>query len=151
MNAIIDTITIRQANKITIAVFGHLYDHKHIKVVNSTADFNLSKGLYVNGILVGAYLLDERREPYSKVVGRGLYGVSLAVLPNYRGHGYGKILIEFGESLPFDYIWGEHHKELNNIDFWLKRRQLLGETTNKYITYKTLRKTSVITKKKITN
>jgi len=64
----------------------------------------------------------------------GVEGVLLAVDSSIRGQGWGNKLKDFPATLGFDYIWGQQLKNLNNIDDWLKRRILIGETHGCYIT-----------------
>lgn len=69
---------------------------------------------------------------------KGVYGIMLAVLPEYRNMGLGKMLIDYSGSIS-DYIWGMHDNKLDNLKHWEKRRKVVGElhTDNKlqgYIT-----------------
>lgn len=57
---------------------------------------------------------------------KGVYGIMLAVLPQYRNMGVGKLLINYGQSLS-NYIWGIHDNNLNNLNHWIKRRNVVGE------------------------
>lgn len=57
---------------------------------------------------------------------KGVYGIMLGVLPEYRNMGLGKMLIEYGESIS-DYIWGMHENKLDNLKYWEKRRSVVGE------------------------
>lgn len=65
----------------------------------------------------------------------GLQGIALAVLPSYKGLGYGNKLKEYSYNMGYDYIWGVQDKKLNNIDFWLNSRNIFAESSNRYATY----------------
>lgn len=65
---------------------------------------------------------------------KGIEGVLLVVDKEIRGQGWGNILKEYPKTLEVDYIWGQQLKTLNNIGDWLKRREIVGETTTTYIT-----------------
>lgn len=65
---------------------------------------------------------------------KGIEGVLLVVDKEIRGQGWGNILKEYPKTLEVDYIWGQQLKTLNNIGDWLKRREILFETTTTYIT-----------------
>jgi hypothetical protein len=58
----------------------------------------------------------------------------LVVDKEIRGQGWGNKLKEYPKTLEVDYIWGQQLKTLNNLEDWLKRRELLGETVGVYIT-----------------
>lgn len=66
----------------------------------------------------------------------GLQGIALAVLPNYRGIGAGKMLKEYSFRLGYDYIWGVQDKRLENIEFWERTRKIFAESSSRYATYK---------------
>ena len=53
----------------------------------------------------------------------GIEGVALGILPEYRSLGFGKLLLNYSDSLPKDYIWGQHLDKLNNLAYWLKKRR----------------------------
>jgi hypothetical protein len=65
---------------------------------------------------------------------KGIEGVLLVVDKEIRGQGWGNKLKEYPKTLQVDYIWGIQLKTLNNIGDWLKRREILFETTTTYIT-----------------
>lgn len=67
----------------------------------------------------------------------GLQGVIMGILPEYTKMGGGTFMIEHEKrilALEYDYIWGGAYKTLNNINFWLKSRRLIGESVNSYQT-----------------
>lgn len=88
------------------------------------------KGLYLLGDsqLSSSFL----NEKYSGL--KGVEGVLLVVDKEIRGQGWGNKLKNYPKTLEVDYIWGQQLKSLNNLDDWLKRRELLGETVGVYIT-----------------
>lgn len=135
----IKKITLKQANKITYKVFGHLFSKTSINYGNEKADFNLSFGLYDKNKLIGVYLLNENKMPNKKVKGKQLHGVSLCILPEYQKKGLGKLMIRHAESLGHSWIWGMHANNLNNLKHWLKTRKLLIKTSDYSITYKKIK------------
>ncbi len=56
---------------------------------------------------------------------KGIQGVAVGVLKEFRGKGIGKKLIEKPRQLGYDYVWGIQTRGLSDIDAWLKRRQVL--------------------------
>lgn len=89
--------------------------------------------------IMGLYLLGDKQldsltlnEKYIKL--KGVEGVVLAVSEEIRGQGWGNKLKDYPKTLEFDYIWGQQLKTLNNLEDWLKRRELIAETQRVYIT-----------------
>lgn len=89
--------------------------------------------------IMGLYLLGDKQldsltisEKYLKL--NGVEGVLLAVSEEVRGQGWGNMLKDYPKTLEFDYIWGQQLKSLNNLEDWLKRRELIAETKSVYIT-----------------
>lgn len=70
---------------------------------------------------------------------KGVEGVGLGVDPNYKGMGIGRMLIEYPQTLDFDYIWGMQYASLGNIRDWLKRRELVAITPGIYFTLQNLK------------
>lgn len=64
----------------------------------------------------------------------GVEGVLLIIDDSIRNQGWGNKLKDCPKDLGVDYIWGQQLKELNNLNDWLKRRTLVTETINTYIT-----------------
>jgi len=56
---------------------------------------------------------------------RGVQGVAIGVLEEYRDFGIGRMLINKPKELGFDYIWGVQTQHISDTSKWLKRRQLL--------------------------
>jgi hypothetical protein len=89
--------------------------------------------------IMGLYLLGDSQldsltvnEKFIKL--KGVEGVLLAVSEKIRGEGWGNKLKDYPKTLEFDYIWGQQLKSLNNLEDWLKRRELIAETKSVYIT-----------------
>jgi len=47
--------------------------------------------------------------------------------------------MSYTESLPYDYIWGQHLKGLNNMSNWERRRDYIFDYGNSYMSLKMLR------------
>lgn len=125
--------------------------------LTQNVDLDISKKLVLGDKIIGAYLLGERdlfhflqtNSAYCKVLlppedvkwlrgKRGVQGVALVVLPEYKGRGYGKQLIDLPSQLGYDYIWGEQLKSLGNLHHWLKRRQLVADCSGVHVTMQKL-------------
>jgi len=65
---------------------------------------------------------------------KGIEGVLLAVDKSVQGQGWGNKLKDYPKTMGFDYIWGQQLKTLDNLEDWLKRRVLVAETKNVWIT-----------------
>ena len=89
--------------------------------------------------IMGVYLLGDSQldsltvnEKYTNL--KGVEGVLLAVSEEVRGQGWGNKLKDYPKTLEIDYIWGQQLKSLNNLEDWLKRRELIAETQSVFIT-----------------
>jgi GNAT superfamily N-acetyltransferase len=91
--------------------------------------WKISKKATINGKIVGCYLLNNtsiyeylsknsKFEDYKNK--RGIQGMGLAVLPEFKGMGIGKKLRKIPYEMEYDYIWGRHLKSLKNIHHWIK-------------------------------
>jgi hypothetical protein len=96
----------------------------------------------VDGNIAGFYILKESTIPptdtdlFRKLKNlKGVEGVALGIIEEYKNYGIGKDLIEHPKTLGFDYIWGYQLKSLENINDWLKRRKIYAETRDLYVTY----------------
>lgn len=88
------------------------------------------KGTYILGNHQITSMLDA-----DEYVGlNGVEGVLLCVDESIRGLGYGNQLKDYPRSLGYDYIWGQQFIPLGNLNDWLKRRELVGQTEQVYIT-----------------
>lgn len=89
--------------------------------------------------ILGAYILGNNQLPSQyvqyKYVGLiGVEGLLLAIDESVRGQGWGNKLKDYPKRLGYDYIWGQQFKGLNNLNDWLKRRELVATTSSVYIT-----------------
>lgn len=89
--------------------------------------------------ILGVYLLGDNQltdfvntQKYENL--RGVEGVLLFIDSSIRGLGYGNKLKDYPRTLGYDYIWGQQFKGLNNLNDWLKRRELVATTDSVYIT-----------------
>lgn len=135
------TVTEFQGNGIT--------DTEIITFTNRYTDWDLSRKLIVNGIMVGFYLLqedsvadllDDRYERCRLLedlsgykTKRGVEGIILLVLPQYRGQGYGNRLKDLPRQMGYDYVYGEQFKASPTVlQHWLKRRRLVADCSGPY-------------------
>lgn len=98
-----------------------------VKLVDNNDEI---KGLYLFGDKQLSSLVQGTE--YDRL--KGIEGVLLAVDKSIRGQGWGNKLKDYTSTLGFDYIWGQQLKKLNNLSDWLKRRVLIAELNNCYIT-----------------
>ena len=122
--------------------FNDLMDEEMFKsyiVINT--DFNISLMLLDdNEKIVGAYLLGNNQikgfvkntSKFDELV--GIEGVLLFIEEEYKKLGWGTKLKDYTRTLGYDYIWGQQFKDLNNLEDWLKRRELVGESKFIYFT-----------------
>ena len=109
-------------------------------IIAQETNWNMSAMLVDDdGNLKGVYLLGELQvdsiidtDEYKDL--KGVEGILLAVDESIRKKGWGTKLKNYPAILGFDYIWGQQLKSLNNLNDWLKRRILVGETKSVYIT-----------------
>jgi len=124
-------------------------DHAKTEKILSEYDPQLSRAVLHNGNVVGAYFLrhhniDKYDDKYSDNFHSdikdksGVEGIGLVIHPDHRGHGVGTKLKDYTKTIKADYIWGYQLKSLNNIDHWLKRRKLISENPDEYVTYQKL-------------
>lgn len=127
--------------------FKELVDFSMFKsrIMKANINWSISVKLLENEKLVGVYLLGNTQldcSLYGKDISNmiGVEGVCIMVKKNKRGLGYGSLLKDYVETLPYDYIWGGHDKKLNNLQHWLKRRDLVCKKFNNYFTIQVLKK-----------
>ncbi len=104
------------------------------------AETDWEKSFYLvdeEDIIVGVYLIGDhnlliKNNKYDTLV--GVEGLLLAVDEDIRGFGFGNRLKDMPKTLGVDYIWGQQFKALGNLEDWLKRRELVFETNDVYIT-----------------
>ena len=109
-------------------------------------DFLISKKAVLDDKIIGCYLLKGESVNTQEInwlenldlyqARRGLQGVALGILKEYRGLAYGRQLRDSALTLSqYDYIWGGQAKQLNNLDNWLGYgRRLVGETECSFVT-----------------
>ena len=117
----------------------HLSKRNFKDIVMDETNWDISLKLYANNELIGFYLLGSTQLTSllneSKFEGlNGVQGVLLTVNPTYRNRGLGNMLKDYPKTMGYDYIWGEQLKSLGNLEDWLKRRELILETEDIYIT-----------------
>lgn len=96
-------------------------------------------GLYLLGDeQISSLVMDKKIDKYWPQ--KGVEGVLLAIDPSIRKQGWGNKLKNYPSTLGFDYIWGQQLKTLNNLQDWLKRRVLIAQTNEVYITLEEFRK-----------
>ena len=111
--------------------------NKSIKVVDNQ---NQLIGFYLLGTnsITDPYILDETTKTKEDLSNykdkKGLEGISLFVKPEYRSKGIASMLKDYIQGLGQDYTWGYQLKTLNNLSQWLKRRRLVAEDPESYIT-----------------
>ena len=144
-------------------VFGSLDSREVIKSrIQKRLNNGLSVKIVYDGKIVGCYLLAEksvnefisdieqdkvsdfRRNDTSVDLqanpgDRGLQGIALAVMPEYRDLELGKKMKNYVRGLGYDYIWGVQDKKLMNINFWKRSREVFAESPTKYATIEILR------------
>jgi len=123
------------------AQFKGLYDKSYFSFLVYFADSDISCMLLNDqDEIVGVYLLDSceesnsffGKEKYNGLI--GAEGMLLFIEEEYRGKGWGNKLKDMPKELGFDFVWGRQSKRLNNLHHWLKRRELILEDVNEYIT-----------------
>ena len=112
---------------------------------DESTDWEKSVKLVLNGKIIGCYIVADKQleEMPDK---QGIEGIGLCILPEYRGKGYGELLKDWLETYAkennYDFIFGQHLKSLQNLEPWLKRRELYDEDEDSYYTIKWINKTS---------
>ncbi len=136
--------SIPKENQYEAILFGYqFFNHTMLfNVFNNylKAETDWEKSFYLvdeEDIIVGAYLIGNNQLPipnnkYKDLI--GVEGVLLAVDEDLRGFGFGNRLKDMPKTLGVDYIWGQQFKVLGNLEDWLKRRELIFETGDVYIT-----------------
>lgn len=141
----IQTSEINEVVNLCSTIFSNLMSYEqNVEYIKGTTDFTKSVKLTVNGELAGCYLIKEKVIEEKDLIGKvGLEGIALAIKPAFRKYGLGEKLKdwleEYGRENGYDYIMGWHFKGLNNIHYWLKRRELWKEDDNFYWTIKRLK------------
>lgn len=118
--------------------FKHVISRKTFdNVITYEVDLNLSAMVVdMNNKILGVYIIGKGQlaSHYGYTNLNGIEGVMLAVDESIRGMGWGNKLKDYPKMLGYDYIWGYQAGGLNNIKDWLKRRVLIADLKNLYIT-----------------
>jgi hypothetical protein len=121
-------------------------DEMIISYTDAATDWALSKKMAIGDKLIGFYLLAEGsiydiisqckcQDDVEKFAGkRGIEGIILGIIPEYRGGGLGDRLKNLPKSLGYDYVFGQQFKSLNNLEPWLKRRELVADCGQVWVT-----------------
>lgn len=132
--------------EVCVQVFSNVMSPEEVReYVGGTADWNISVKATMGDKIVGCYIFNEEsvtqfqrcsRENLKKYKTlKGIQGVGLAVLPEFRGTGVGKKLRDYPLHLNYDYIWGQHLEGLHNVDNWVKfGRRVIGKCGGLFIT-----------------
>ena len=97
--------------------------------------YQAAKSLDKDERILGTYLIGNsqlQHPDYENL--KGVEGVLLAVDDSLRGHGWGSRMKDYPKTLGVDYIWGYQATGLNNLNEWLKRRELIAESELVYVT-----------------
>lgn len=143
------------AFQVCVEVFKNVVDAENVLPILFQTGLNLdldaSRVCKIGDKVVGTYLLSSKDCSYlpyelMKKNFNGLSGDALAILPEYRGMGIGKAwraMPSLYHHDEYDYVWGYQLKSLNNIDDWLKRRYVIGETDHAWITAEPISQTAI--------
>lgn len=111
--------------------------------LSETVNWDISFTAEQDGRIVGFYLLGERKlstaiaaenaaphEDLSRYdLMRGIEGVALGVIPEFRKTGLAEQLKQQVKIIPdVDFIYGMQYKSLGNLDYWLRSRRLVAES-----------------------
>lgn len=60
---------------------------------------------------------------------RGLKNIFFGINKKYQNKGLGTYMIEYVKEnfKEYDYLWGIQHKDISNVEFFLKRREFINE------------------------
>jgi hypothetical protein len=124
-----------------------------LQFLNETVNWDISFTAEQDEQIVGFYLLGERKlseaiaaenavlhEDLSRYdLLRGIEGVALGVIPEFRKTGLTEKLKQQVKTIPdVDFIYGMQYKSLGNLDYWLRSRRLIAESFTAEPVYFTL-------------
>jgi GNAT superfamily N-acetyltransferase len=93
------------------------------------------KVLAPDGKVAGFYFLGPGQVPVEGFEDlRGVEGVALMVQGDSRGSGLGSALKDAPRRLGIDYVWGYQAKGLHNLEHWRRRREIVAEDEDTYVT-----------------
>ncbi len=142
---------IDQILSLTVNTFKNhgMSDADIISYTKSVTDWNLSKKITLNNKLAGFLLLSPRQiedivtSDFTVVTDldkfknkRGVQGIALVILPEYKNKGLLTYLRNVPKNLGFDYEFGEQLKTLNNLNVWLRFAELIAYDDEVWITGK---------------
>lgn len=139
---------IPEAFEIAVEAFGHLMAPQAIRgYLSSSVTQGLSAGLWEKqgdrkGRMIGTYLLRRVNSLSGHWAGlstssgatTGAEGIALALAPHSRGHGLSHLLRAYATRSAGGFLVGQHLHGLDNREHWLKRRQVIGETDEGFLT-----------------
>ncbi len=131
--SVLDKADLRSAIDLCVATFTpYVADPLDVPAYLKHASPKRSLALHRDGQLVGVYLgcegnLRSRLRRFRCLNhASGLEGVALALVPELRGSGYGRLLrnafVSAASRWGCDYVWGVALTSLENLDNWLTRR-----------------------------
>ena len=117
------------------------------------ADWNKSVKLVIGDLIIGYYLLSDKNSiknflndvvnKYDMKVSiknkelldyaennRGIQGLSVGIVPEYKGKGYSKFLFDYPKSTGYQYVWAVQTEGMSDLAGWLKRAELLLTITH---------------------
>jgi len=159
----IEEIDIPQVVDVLHSSFGHIDDKETIATKLRPRMLNgLSLKLQMGDEIIGCYLLapksvntfisdiqagalkdfpSETTQIYlqDQLSDKGLQGIALSLLPEWRSQGYGNLLKTwYFNDHRFDYVWGVQDKRLGNIEDWKKSRNIIAESPTHFATLRKL-------------
>jgi hypothetical protein len=124
-----------------------------LQFLSETVNWDISFTAEQDGKIVGFYLIGERKlsaaiaaenavlhEDLSRYdLLRGIEGVALGVIPEFRKTGLTEKLKQQVKTIPdVDFIYGMQYKSLGNLHYWLRSRRLIAESFTAEPVYFTL-------------
>jgi Peptidase C39 family len=146
---------LNEAAGLAVTAFKHLMaEHEIWGYLAEKMTTGMSAGLWEKdknggkGAMVGTYLL--QRLDRSRGEGRelglpgmeesdqkaiGAEGVALVISPESQGQGLSHMLRAYATRTSGGFLVGQHLRDLNNMDHWLKRRRVIAENPELFVTY----------------
>jgi len=114
--------------------FEHVSKRDMIKYELMVANPTISPTLWIGETMIAAYFMRPKILLHDAAHLDGIQGLGLALVPPYRGRGYGSMLRAWPARTGIDYVWGAQLRTLCNIEDWKKRRIIFREAPFGYIT-----------------